>query len=147
MSALRDYIARLQAVSVSSQEEQIFKILKENEATAVDLNLSQLEQGINSDGSSIEPPYRELTVEIKKAKGQRSDRVTLKDEGDFYGGFFIDSNEFPAAFWSKDYKVIELTQKYGSDFFGLTGENQTELNYSYLLDKIQSYYREVLLLR
>lgn len=147
MSALRDYIARLNSVTVGSQEEQIFKILKSNEAVAVDLNLSQLNDGINSDGSSIEPPYRELTREIKKGKGQRSDVVTLKDEGDFHEGFFIEGESFPVGFWSRDYKVIELTQKYGSEFFGLTPKNQTELNYSYLLDEIQGYYREVFLLR
>lgn len=145
MSALRDYIARLNSVTVGSQEEQIFKILKSNEAVAVDLNLSQLNDGINSDGSSIEPPYRELTREIKKGKGQRSDVVTLKDEGDFHEGFFIEGESFPVGFWSIDYKVIELTQKYGSEFFGLTRENQSSLNED-LLPEALDYYRKILLL-
>lgn len=145
MSALRDYIDRLQKVTVESQEVQIFKILKDNEAAVLDLNLSQLEQGLTSEGVPVEPPYREFTKEIKKAKGQRADRVTLRDEGDFYGGFLFETKEFPIGIWSKDYKATALAQKYSDEIFGLTQANQGELN-KQILPEIQEYYRELLLL-
>lgn len=145
MSALRDYIARLKTVTVESQEEQIFKIVKDNEASVLDLNLSQLENGLTSEGSPVEPPYREFTKEIKKEKGQRTDRVTLRDEGDFYGGFFFETKEFPIGIWSRDQKTIPLTQKYSHEIFGLTQQNQSVLNMD-LLPEIQYYYRKILLL-
>lgn len=145
MSALRDYIARLNSVTVGSQEEQIFKILKSNEAVAVDLNLSQLQKGKDSLGQNIEPPYRDFTKQIKKEKGQPDNIVTLKDEGDFYRGFFFDSTDFPVGFWSRDEKTISLTQKYGGEIFGLTRENQSSLNED-ILPEILDYYRKILLL-
>jgi hypothetical protein len=146
MSALRDYIARLRTITVFSQEEQIFKILKENEATIIDLNLSQLSNGQDSDGKPIEPPYTELTREIKREKGQPVDRVTLRDEGDFYRGFFM-SDDFPMVFDSKDWKTDKLTDKYGSEIFGLNKENQGRLNREVVLLAYLNYLREVLLIR
>lgn len=145
MSALRDYIARLQTITVFSQEEQIFKILKANEHTVIDLNLSQLSHGRDSEGKPIEPPYKELTVEIKKQKGQPTNFVTLKDEGDFYRGFFM-SDDLPAVLNSDDWKTDKLTDKYGSAIFGLNEANQGRINRDVILIAWLSYLRKVLLL-
>lgn len=146
MSALRDYIARLQTITVFSQEEQIFKILKANEHTVIDLNLSQLSHGQDSEGKPIGPPYKELTIEIKKEKGQPTNFVTLKDEGDFYRGFFM-SDELPAVLNSDDWKTNKLTDKYGSEIFGLNQANQGRVNREVILLAYLNYLREILFIR
>lgn len=48
------------------------------------------EQGINRLGVDIMDyaPYSPVTIEIKKALGQPTNRVTLRDEGDFESSFF-----------------------------------------------------------
>lgn len=70
----------------------ISNIIYENEAYIVDMNAEEqlYEQGVNNLGVSIMDyrPYSEITIEIKKAKGQPTNRVTLRDEGDFESSFF-----------------------------------------------------------
>lgn len=87
----------------------------------------QLYQGENTDGSPIAPPYKELTIAIKRLKGQVTNRVTLKDEGDFYAGWVILFDDDEMLFLSKDNKYEKLKKKYGDGIFGLTMEHIMEV--------------------
>lgn len=91
---------------------------------ALDYNTeSQLyERGITADGESL-GEYSPLTIEIKRQKGQPTDRVTLKDEGDFHRGWFATTDKFPIVFGSTDPKADMLEDKYGN-IFGLTQDNK-----------------------
>lgn len=91
---------------------------------ALDYNTeSQLyERGIDADGNSL-GEYTPFTVETKRRKGQPTDRVTLKDEGDFHRGFFATTDKFPIVFGSSDPKADMLEDKYGN-IFGLTTDNK-----------------------
>ncbi|WP_315823005.1 hypothetical protein [Paraflavitalea speifideaquila] len=51
-----------------------------------DFNAEQMYAGELNDGKRIKPPYRPSTVSIKKKKGQPTDRVTLRDKGDYHEG-------------------------------------------------------------
>lgn len=86
---------------------------------AATVQRGQLFQGIGADGEPIVPPYTPRTVAIKSRKGQVTDRVTLRDTGDFYRGILIDVRQDIFTIQSADEKNISLQQKYGTKIFGL----------------------------
>lgn len=102
-------------------------IFRDFEAEIVELNTqSQLfEKGINADSVSIKSyrPYRPLTIQLKKLKGQPTDRVTLRDDGDFYNSVFLNIGKSDVFFDATDSKTEDLIEKYGEDILGLTLEN------------------------
>lgn|SRR5574343_587964 len=117
-------LARLKAFDL---EQEVVQILQSEEAFIADRNQENLMAGIDSTGRAIKPDYSMMTVRIKKAKGQPSDRVTLRDEGDFYSQFYV-TDKFPMHIDSKNWKTGKLTEKYGENIFGLTEEKQNEVN-------------------
>jgi hypothetical protein len=84
-------------------------------------------KGQDSEGAAIEPPYRAFTIQIKRMKGQPTDRVTLKDTGDFHRSFFIHWAALEFRIMARDAKVGKLTRKYGQEIFGLDDDGQDEL--------------------
>jgi len=95
MASIESIIAKLKEVTPEKLEKEVLNIIAKNEAQMVDLNIQQMMGGRRSDGSNIEPEYTPFTVQIKKAKGQPYDRVTLRDEGDFQRDMFADTRKFP----------------------------------------------------
>lgn len=101
------------------------------------------EQGINRLGVDIMDyaPYSPLTIEIKEEKGQPTDRVTLRDYGDFESSFFLEVNDTQFEIKASDFKTEELIKKYGKEILGLTNENIAKLIWQYiypdLLDKFK----------
>lgn len=91
-----------------------------------DLNTDQLNAGQNAKGQPIRPPYRPLTVVIKQAKGQSTNRVTLKDEGDFHKSIFVKTHQNAFELEATDPKTAALTDKYGEEILGLTEANIAE---------------------
>lgn len=79
----------------------------------------QLFKGLDSKEAKIEPAYTARTVAIKSRKGQPTDRVTLKDKGDFYRGIFIDVRGDIFVTESMDSKSGMLQKKYGTQILGL----------------------------
>lgn len=101
------------------------ELLEENAHFIEDLQTEQLWQGIDSEGKRITPAYSPFTVQIKKLKGQPVDRVTLKDEGDFYRGLFLNGgNAGNYAIGSRDQKTAALQRKYGEEILGLTDDSK-----------------------
>jgi len=87
--------------------------------------------------------YTPFTKEIKREKGQPTDRVTLKDTGDFYmsfrvipfrGGFEITADGFKQGDISTGGNT-DLLEEFGNDILGLNQEN---------LQIIINYYREAI---
>lgn len=114
---ITDLNKRVQSFDV---ELALDKIILKHEKEILDLNRNQLYSGIDSKGQSL-GEYSPKTVEYKKEKGQPYDRITLKDEGDFYAGFKIDNTDYSIA--STDFKNEQLTKDFGKDIHGLTKEN------------------------
>lgn len=92
------------------------------------------EQGINRLGVSIDDymPYSPLTIAIKEEKGQPTNRVTLRDEGDFQSSFYLEVNDKYFEIKAGDFKTEELIKKYGRQILGLTDENIEKLIWQYL---------------
>ena len=99
--------------------------LIETEAEYVELQQGQLYAGKQSDGTDIErigvayQGYAPTTIQIKQRKGQPTDRITLKDTGDFYSQIFSDPRSDGIVADSGDEKSQKLQQAYGKKIFGL----------------------------
>lgn len=126
------------------------EIIDDAETTAfiIDCNAQDqlYEQGINSLGVSIADymPYRPLTISIKEAKGQPTDRVTLRDEGDFEDSFYLEVNNTQFEIKASDFKTEDLIKKYGRQILGLTSENISELIWKYIYPNLQAQTKKIL---
>ena len=110
--------------------------------------------GASSTGRNL-GSYALYTIQEKMRKGQPYDRVTLKDTGDFYNGFYIsfvaDSGNpltkpapSKAGFFitSDDWKTKMLEGRWGRDIFGLTNEDLTGITRRSLLPFLYNKRKE-----
>lgn len=139
MKRLNDLILKFTSVPY---ENIIRDVVEENKTEVEDKQIKQLEAGQNPDGSRITPEYSDLTIELKKMKGQPYDKVTLYDTGDFYRGIKLDLASDSFTLDSSDSKTDDLVDKYG-DVFGLTNEHKQELINDVFrpnaIDKVRKY--------
>lgn len=105
----------------------VSQALRYNEEWLVDLNayFQLYEKGVNALGVEIASyePYSMYTVSIKGMLGQPTDRVTLKDTGDFHDSFYVIYREDEFEITASDDKKQDLVNRYGPEIFGLTPEN------------------------
>ncbi len=128
--------------SIANQEQAILKIVRQNAAIALDMNIAKLMEGKDNQNNEIVPPYSPLTVKIKKAKGQPYDRVTTRDEGEFHQKFTLLAEEWPIQFDSLSLKTPKLTLKYGDDLFGLVPNDKAEFAQEIKPD-VQEFYHSL----
>lgn len=92
-------------------------------------------EGVNGNNVPIMDyePYSPATIFYKKMKGQPTDRVTTKDEGDFHSaGELIRVQDDEALVISTDKKSEGLQDKYGKEILYLKPDNVTELKDFYI---------------
>lgn len=111
-----DVMKRLKAVNI---QRVAVKAVQDTRDDLIAWQKDQLWSGKTSTGSFIRPPYRPLTKIIKRRKGQPTDRVTLKDTGDFYEYIIVDIGLETYNLTSEDWKTALLTEKYTDRIFGL----------------------------
>lgn len=127
MNAIEEMANRLKRLQVQLPDA-VGEMIAENGGVILDLQTEQLYAGKDSEGNDIQPPYSPFTVQIKRAKGQPTDRVTLKDEGDFYAGMFLSGgNRGQFAIGNRDQKTTKLTRKYGEEILGLNDNSLQRL--------------------
>lgn len=128
--------------------ELIADILQDNETEIVEMNSEDqlYEKGVTATGVSIESfaPYSNYTIEIKQMKGQPTDRVTLRDTGDFHNAFYLEIDKDKFEIWSHDWKARTLVDLYGWDIFGLTPDNIKDLEQYILLPQLNIKARKLL---
>ncbi len=97
------------------------------------LQQAQLFEGKTSEEKLIhrigKPPdyiYAERTIREKKRKGQPTDRVTLRDQMDFYNEIFLDAREQTFVIDSADGKTEKLIEDYGETILGLGKTRKSE---------------------
>jgi len=96
--------------------------VQETKTDYLEQQRQQLYAGKDSEGNSITPFYRPATITRKKKKGQPTDRVTLKDKGDFYDSLYLDAmNSGGFDIKSGDPKAKWLFDRYGPQILGLGG--------------------------
>ena len=101
------------------------------------------DEGIDSLGDSL-GEYSPFTVELKKIKGQPTDRITLKDTGKFYKTFKIEVKN--DSFFINANPIKEdnnLFDDFGDEIVGLTEENQIKVS-KIILDNTIKYIRKQL---
>lgn len=107
----------------------------------IDLNTDQLFSGLDANTKAITPSYRPLTITIKRQKGQPTNRVTLKDTGDFYAGFEVRFDKDYFAIFSIDDKAEKIERKYSKDIFGLDQDAMFEVA-EYIKPDLQNAFRK-----
>ena len=135
MATLVQSVKRVKAFDF---EKAILNVVSLNDKKALNLNRdTQLfDEGSDSLGNLLSPPYTDLTILLKTIAGQPSNRVTLRDSESFHNSFFMDASKFTVKIDATDSKTTELKEKYGEDIFGLDDESQSEFN-EQVLDDIQ----------
>ncbi|NQY43853.1 MAG: hypothetical protein HRT87_10975 [Legionellales bacterium] len=124
-------IDKLQSVADLKLNEVAFKIASEKEVKDLVIRLntqgektSQLfELGEDSLGDSL-GSYSPFTVEQKKKRGQPTNRITLKDTGEFYSSFNV--VPYRGGFTIKANPIKEesnLYDDFGADIVGLNETN------------------------
>jgi hypothetical protein len=105
---------------------EVRETIEETAGTIADFNRKQLFAGKRSTGADIKPDYAPLTILIKDQKGQPTDRVTLKDKGDFYEEISVDVNSETFELVSSNEKTEDLKAKYGDRILGLSVDSKSE---------------------
>ena len=127
----------------------IQRIITDNEAYIVDMNaeIQLYEEGVNRLGVSIMDyaPYRPLTIAIKEEKGQPTNRVTLRDTGDFESSFYIEVGDRQFEIKASDWKTEAFIKKYGRQILGLTDENILSHIWDYIYPDLMKKAKEVIL--
>lgn len=116
--------------------------IEETAAAGTAAQKKQLFQGVTKLNSPINPFYTARTVAIKAKKGQPTDRVTLKDTGDFYAGILIDVRGDLFVIESADWKNSMLQDRYGENILGLGTDARIEYIQTLrpvFIEKIKSY--------
>lgn len=88
--------------------------------------------------------YVRTTIRIKRAKGDPTDRTTLRDSGDFYAHievtgtpqYFVISSDVPY-----DENII---RRYGKDVLKISNENMYDFMTNYFLPNLKQYANNIL---
>lgn len=123
MTAVQDMLDSIRSIDILFEASEA---LNDTRNEYINKQRDQLFTGKKEDGREILPAYSPRTVAIKKKKNQPTDRVTLKDTGDFYAEIFLDTRETEFVIDSADPKAGQLIEKYGENIFGLSEPNQEE---------------------
>ena len=119
----------------------------EDEAFICDMNSENqlFEKGITREGIKINSyaPYSKNTIAVKIAKGQPTNRVTLRDTGEFHASFVVYTDDTKFFIDAKDWKTNKLGKKYGEEIFGLTDENINELIWEYIYPALMNKVRNL----
>lgn len=84
-------------------------------------------RGQDAEGFDVTPFYTPFTIQIKQAKGQPTDRVTLFDTGQFHASFYVDWRDTEFEIYARDPLTPKLAGKYGPDIFGLDDNSRRDL--------------------
>ena len=124
------------------------KIVRDNDNVLIDMNAQDqlYAKGVNRLGVRIDEyqPYRPLTIKVKIEKRQPYDRVTLKDTGEFYDSFYVETAEDRFYIKASDEKTNWLIKKYGAEIFGLTNDSLAEFINDYVKDEAYNRVKEIL---
>ncbi|RSK50103.1 hypothetical protein [Hymenobacter rigui] len=144
MSDRLDALARALQRLPRVLEQQVEDTVRDNTAFLEDANTDQLASGKDATGADITPEYADLTIALKQIKGQPTDRVTLRDSGDFYTGIIAQLSGKQVELVGTDPKTAELEERYGPDIIGVPDPALDEFRQDYIKPDLQQKTRDIL---
>lgn len=106
-------------------DQVLKKIVKENESKILALVRNRLYQyGVDGTGKKITPTYSASTINRKKEQGKRTSHVTLRQDGLFYSGFYLELQKYDLILNSSDEKTSYLIDKYGQAILEFTKQEK-----------------------
>lgn len=145
--SLRNLIYRLRKFKDVLSEELRNEILRNEDVIVKMITEDQLyDLGIEGRGIEIMSyqPYSPRTIRKKIRKGQPTDRVTLKDTGEFYSSLHVEFDERGFYVTSTDDKAVYLLERYGRTIFRLSDENLSKLLYEHIRPSLAEKLKEYL---
>jgi len=130
-------------------EQKIVEVFTENQDDIV-YYVSEIQlymEGMRgSDGAFIMDymPYSRLTIKLKEIYGQPTDRVTLRDTGDFHKSFRIEPTDETIEITADDWKTEELKDRYGEGIMALSDEHLQSVKQAFVLPGLRSKLWEAL---
>lgn len=146
---ITNLLDRVKKVKEALDSGRIAKeIVRDNDNILIDMNAQDqlFAKGVNRLGVRIDEyrPYSPFTIKVKIEKRQPYDRVTLKDTGEFYDSFYVETAEDRFYIKASDEKTDWLIKKYGAEIFGLTNESLAEFINYYVKDEAAKKVKEIL---
>jgi len=140
MVSIDTYLDKLDFI-IANLEKETDAIILKNKEKILDLNRENqlFDKGIDSFGKMITPAYSPFTVSSKRIFNLPYNRVTLFQTGAFYNAFDIMNRKGQITIFSRDSKTTDLQDKYGSEIFGLTNENEKILNYQIIKPELLNF--------
>ena len=121
--------------------------LKSDERAVIDDIEAQLNEGKDSKGVNIRPPYAKSTIKVKRAEGKPYDRVTLKDTGKNFSKMKLvaNPNGHETAIVGNTKYHPDLLKRYqndGQDPFGLSSDNRRKFFERTLKSKLYQFMND-----
>lgn len=141
LDSLEATVNKLKAVINPSIRESVDKNKNVIKTAQTD---EQMFSGITAGGNSIRPfPYAKSTINYKRRKGQPTDRITLKDSGDFYESIQVEARPVDFVISTQITYSIFLVDRY-ADILGLTAENLVLFVQNYTMPIIKKNYNDII---
>lgn len=142
MTTIADMYRRVKMLNL---RVQVPRVISRTTEEMMEIQRDQIYSGKDKFNQPISPFYRPKTIKIKAAKGQPTDRVTLKDTGSFYSGIQITKlNQRSFRISSSDKKNKKLEKKYGSVIFGLNGPSRAKYIKEDFFPELKEYIEKTL---
>lgn len=123
---LENYVSKLETIKNTLPDEVDKIILKNKNVILVMLKFRLFNFGIDGDYEPLKK-YSNKTIAIKKKNNQKTNVTTLRDQGNFYSGMYLEQNKGEILISSKDYKTPLLVEKYGAKIFDLTNKQELDI--------------------
>lgn len=132
------YIASLNTMKKDLPKKVDEIILKNKNFIVGMLKFRLYNKGTDGNGAMI-GRYSKKTIPIKIANSQKTSFITLRDQGHFYTGMFLESRNNEYIIDSTDRKTDLLVQIYGKSIMELTKEQQDNVVSNIIDPDIQKY--------
>lgn len=142
VSEFKRKLKELEAIINVTLKETIDK----NKDVLIDIQTNdQINKGEDSNGKQFIPKYAISTKLIKKRKGQPTNRVTLKDTGDFYKSIEIDTSTTQAIITANVEYFKYLVAHYdGNIILGIQNDLMREFLKEYFRPNLKKNFRAIL---
>jgi len=123
---LENYVSKLNELKTNLPKE-VDKILIKNEKVILTmLKFRLFTFGADGNYDKLEG-YSKKTIAIKKKNNQKTNITTLRDQGNFYAGMYLEVESGKILISSKDRKTGLIAEKYGPSIFELTYKQQADI--------------------